>query len=406
MIRPGEPLVVDRVEADAGHAHRRIIRVPGARRKSSSARRARRRSARSRTGTRRRRRSPSRARADGASPTRTAASSTKKHACWAMCQPKLSSARSNSGGACHPTGPPPGSPSRSRARSGASTAAGAATSSCRRARAAAAAAGPRRARRRRWTRRAAGWTTSMISSCSIMCMVKLRSPASCSGEMSDSASTGQPDRKSAGRTGVDARFDSRAQPTSIDQQCEPERDHEIGTERPAERAVVAAVRHCGRCQSSSASAAKSLIASIRGMTIAAMKGRMIAMREKRRRPSAKRWRATGGRVFRRRRHRRATSRALRAPMSARPTIVPMMTINGLPTRQSWKVEVGPELVREDPAPSVPSASPAQGMKRSRIRSLFTAAAPSRSSGRSGSTAARRSASRCCSRRHRRSARPS
>ena len=55
--------------------------------------------------------------------------------------------------------------------------------------------------------------TSMINSCSIMCMVKLRSPASCSGETSDSVSTVHPERNRAGRTGADARFDRRRQPT-------------------------------------------------------------------------------------------------------------------------------------------------------------------------------------------------
>src|SRR3954454_22274649 len=29
--QPGQPLVVDRIEADAAHAHRRIIRIPGRR---------------------------------------------------------------------------------------------------------------------------------------------------------------------------------------------------------------------------------------------------------------------------------------------------------------------------------------------------------------------------------------
>src|SRR6476661_8500639 len=32
--QPGEPLVVDRVEADAGHPHRRVIGVPRARRQA------------------------------------------------------------------------------------------------------------------------------------------------------------------------------------------------------------------------------------------------------------------------------------------------------------------------------------------------------------------------------------
>ena len=56
--------------------------------------------------------------------------------------------------------------------------------------------------------------TSMISSCSIMCIAKLRSPASWSGEVSDSVSTVQPERNSTGCTGTDARFDRRTQPTT------------------------------------------------------------------------------------------------------------------------------------------------------------------------------------------------
>src|SRR5215213_3848051 len=83
----------------------------------------------------------------------------------------------------------------------------------------------------------------------------------------------------------------------------------------------------------------------------------------------------------------------------RPTRVPTITIQGLPTRQSWKVASEPSwCARKKPA--VPSARPAQGMKPSRTLAPLTAAAPSRSSDRSGSTPATRSASRVSSRRYR------
>ena len=194
-----------------GHAHRRIIRVPGARRQAHQ--RAE-RAADQRGGEQA---GGGHAVAAAARvkhrPPEERASSAKKQACWAMCQPKLSSARSNRAGACHahmttrldegrgdglgklPPQPlsgdfqlPPSHRRSGRGRPQARTppALDAASSKV---------------------------ATSMISSCSIMCMVKLRSPASCSGEISDSVSTAQPARKRAGRTGVEARVDSRRQPT-------------------------------------------------------------------------------------------------------------------------------------------------------------------------------------------------
>ena len=157
----------------------------------------------------------------------------KKQACCAMCQPKLSSARSNRSGACHAhmTAPwttvavtgsvsrrhsdcsgdfqlPPSARRSGRGRPQARTAPAPDAASSKVA-------------------------TSMISSCSIMCMVKLRSPASCSGEVSGSARTVQPDRNSAGRTGVRRALRQPRPTDEVDQQRECERNGQQRIERPA-----------------------------------------------------------------------------------------------------------------------------------------------------------------------------
>ncbi len=139
----------------------------------------------------------------------------KKLACWKMCQPELSSARSNKAGACHTHITTPwiavaviGSVRRFH-------------SDC---------SGdfqlPPSDRRSAFGRPQASTppvfddasskvATSMISSCSIMCIVKLCSPASWSGDTRAKVSTVQPHRNRPAPDGrADARRDSRTQPVT------------------------------------------------------------------------------------------------------------------------------------------------------------------------------------------------
>ena len=118
--------------------------------------------------------------------------------------------------------------------------AAAATSSCRRATGAAAAAGPRRASPPALDAASSRVATSMISSCSIMCMVKLRSPASCSGETSARVSTVQPDRNSAGARAAPMRACDEAHPADDDRSAAGERTVAGSSVQPTGSSVPAA----------------------------------------------------------------------------------------------------------------------------------------------------------------------